>query len=241
MGLREETSARRATTAVAALLWMVLGVSGCAGAGAHGAPIETTAFHGVRTAALVRRIEHPRSRAKDALDGVQESLTARGVATTVVDVPPRPPRELARLAALDDRIAQRIAAEYEPVRLRAAPRREPGAAEAVAALGVDAAVFHVRPGVRHRSLSPHDPFGPTGPSALESRDPRAAQGSLPTAIEALAVASRDGAVAFIAWDPFDDQPVTGQAANAFEAIDELLRLLGLAPPQTPDELDDPRR
>ena len=232
MGLHERTRARDARhggrTAAA----------GCGGPGAEARPTAAETFQGVHAVALVRRLERLGPRAKDPLDGVQESLAARGLATTVVDVPPRPPRALAALAALNDRIAQRVDAEPEGVRRRVAPFREVGAAEAVAALGVDAAVFHIRPGSRFGPLG-LAPIPPVGP---EAQDRRALGGApRPFRLEALAVAARDGTVAWIAWDPLDEQPAPGQPVNAFEAIEDLLRLLGVAPPRPADELDDPPR
>jgi hypothetical protein len=215
---------------------MWVAIAGCAGPGAGGEPGDVAAFQGVRSVAVVRRLERQGPRAKDALDGVEESLAGHGLAARVVDVPPRPPRGLAPLAALNDAIAQRVVAEFDPLHRRALPRRAPGAADAVAALGVDAAVFHVRPGLRF------GPLGPVGPLGAPL-DPRAQDRPLSASerLEALAVAARDGTVTWIAWDVFDEQPLPGRPANAFEAIEELLQLLGVTPPRPPDELDDPPR
>lgn len=237
MGLHERTRRRSVRGVALAAIWGAVAGAGCAGPGAGGERGDMAAFEGVRSVAVVRRLERQGSRAKDALDGVEESLARHGLATRAVDVPPRPPRALAPLAALNDAIAQRVVAEFDPIHRRALPRRVPGAADAIAALGVDAAVFHVRPGLR---FGPLGPAGPLGPPPL---DPRAPDRPLSASerLEALAVAARDGTVTWIAWDAFDEQPLEGRPANAFEAIEELLRLLGVTPPRPQDELDDPPR
>jgi hypothetical protein len=216
------------------LVVAALALAACATAGEAAAP-EGTTFRGVRRIALVRVVEDRPGRV-DALDGLDQSLRARGYETRVVELHERHnPPELAGVERLFGKLERRAAtprSERLGVRGVADAGRDAGAA--VASLGVDAVATYHRLETRRWARRTAEPAVPGAPLQLASPGPGPAG--------ALALVDRAGHVATYPWGdagPFDD-PAT--PVNSAEAIELLVRALtGEAPPgeaQLP-ELEDP--
>ncbi len=186
----------------------------CATAGEAAPP--PSPFRGARSLVLVRAGDAHGQRPKDALDGLDETLRARGFTTRIVELG-KPPPELASLerlfAQLELRAASRRSERIAPP--VGAAGREAGAV--VAQLGVDAVVSYHRldrrrPPEPPPALLPGSIFPPPPPPAGRP-------------IGALMLVDRGGHVAAFAWGdagPLEDPAVP---LNAAEAIDFLVRAL----------------
>jgi hypothetical protein len=206
----------RVTSAVAAL-----SVAAGACAGTREPPPAPVSFPAVKTAALVRGGEGRPERPKDALDALETSLAARGIAARAVERGRGGDRALERL---EDLVASRVWSGA-----RAGGRRAPeplgGAAAApVRALGVDAVVLLLR---FDRGLPPRDrpptglpPFGAPPPAGFEERPLSPYR---PTA--ALALVSGDGALVWFDWGPRDAAYDPEGPVNAAEAVEAAARFL----------------
>lgn len=186
----------------------------CATAGESVAPAPPS-FRQVRSLVLVRAVEDRGPRAKDPLDGLDESLRARGFTTRIVELGFRPPPELAPLERLFAQLEARAAAGRQE-RLAAPVATQRDAGEVVARLGVDAIATYHR---LDRRLPPLPP--PVAPGSIFP-PPRPPERG-PTG--ALALVDSAGTVATFAWGDggsFDDPSVP---VNAAEAIDHLVRAL----------------
>jgi hypothetical protein len=196
--------------------------AGCATTGA-GAPPVAGRFAAVRSLVLARSAADRGQRAKDPLDGLEESLRARGFATRIVELGGEGAAEepaLERLFALLEVRAGAERAERVANPVSSAGRE---AAAAVAALGVDAVASYHRLDRRRPLAAP-----PAGPGTLF---PAPAPAAPERPLGALALVDREGRVAIFAWgdagaleDPF-------VPLNAAEAIDLLVGALTGEPPE----------
>jgi hypothetical protein len=206
-----------------ALALAVLAASACATTGDAVAPAPSP-FRGVRSVLLVRSAEERGRRARDPLDGLDETLRARGFTTRIVDVGARGTDQAAAerlFGQLHERASARFAERAaRPVSTLA----EAGAL--VTQLGVDAvATYHRVDRVRTPSIG--EP-APMIPGSTLSPPPGASAGR---AIAAFVVADRAGHVQTFAWGgggPIDD-PAT--PVNPAEAIELVARALTGEPPE----------
>lgn len=199
---------------------LVAALAACATAGEPVLTPPPPSFREVRSLLLVRMADDRAGGLKDPLDGLDESLRARGYATRVVDLASgrKDQAELERLFL--DVEARAGAPRGERFGTRPYSTLGRGAADRVAALGVDAvASFHRLAGLR--ALRPAD-AGPVLPGTLLP-GPAVTPARGPTG--ALALVDRAGNVATFAWGEttaLDDPDVP---VNAAEAIDLLVRTL----------------
>ncbi len=194
----------------------------CATAGEAVAP-PPSPFRRVRSLVLVRAADERAQRPRDPLDALDETLRARGFTTRIVELPRKPPPELAPLERLFGQLELRAAAR-RPERV-AAPTGAAGrdAAAAVAQLGVDAVATYHRLD-RHR-LSDLPP--PALPGSIFPPPPAPVE----RPVAGFALVDREGHVAAFAWGdagPLEDPSVP---LNAAEAIDFLVRALTGEPPE----------
>jgi hypothetical protein len=205
----------RVASAVAAL-----SVAAGACAGTREPVPGPVSFPAVKTAALVRGGEGRAERPKDALDALETSLAARGIAARAVERGRGGDRALLRL---EDLVASRVWSGARAGGRRAPePLGDEGAAP-VRALGVDAVALLLR---FDRGLPPRDrapgglpPFGAPPPGFEE----RPLSPYRPTA--ALALVSRDGALVWFDWGPRDAAYDPEGPVNAAEAVDAAARFL----------------
>jgi hypothetical protein len=194
----------------------------CATAGERAAQEPPPSFRAVRSLVLARTPDDRAGRPKDPLDGLDESLRARGYETRIVELGAGRKPELARLDGLFGKLETR-AATPRGERFGPAPTGEAGAAagDVVADLGVDAVVTYHRLEGR-RFLAPPAPPPPTFAGTYASQPqalaPRTAQG-------AFALVDRTGHVAVFPWGESGATAEPEGAMNAAEAIDQLLRVL----------------
>jgi hypothetical protein len=192
-------------------------VVACAGAGETLAP-PPSPFRGVRSLVLVRAADERAHHPKDPLDGLDESLRARGFTTRVVELGPKRPPELAPLERLFEQLEGRASAgRNERV---ATPVSSLGrdAAGAVAGLGVDAVASYHRLD-RHRMT----PAPPTMAPGTTFPAPTTASPQRP--IGALMLVDREGHVGTFAWGDAGALEDPSVPLNAAEAIDLLVRAL----------------
>ena len=142
---------RVAVVALAALA----ALAACATTGEPIAP-PPPSFREVRTLVLVRTTDGRAGRPKDPLDGLDESLRARGYTTRVVELGSRPPPDQAALERLFVQLESRAGAPRTD-RFGARSYGDAGraAGETVAALGVDAVASYHR--LEGRRPLPHRP------------------------------------------------------------------------------------
>ena len=199
----------------------------CATTGEAVAP-PPPSFRAVHSLALVRTVDGRASRPKDPLDGLDESLRARGYATRVIELGRKRSPELAPVERLFGQLELRASAGRSE-RLGISPFADAGraAGEAVAALGVDAvATYHRLEGRRLPQPPSADPVLPGTlfpPPSAPSTGP----------LGALALVDRSGHVATFAWGEPTALEDPSVPMNAAEAIDFLVRALAGEPP--PDE------
>lgn len=213
---------------------VLLVVVACA-TGSGGPDPEKPVFADVGKVALLRWNDRSADkRAKDPLDGLAESLGARGIVTRALEVGPRGPDSNAAL--------ERLWAEVEG-RIRSAPPHElrgsaqplwSGAGKVVRELGVDAVALYLRLD-RYRMLPPATGATPPDfppPSAIGA--PGAQAHPLPESryrpVAALAVVGKEGGLVWSDWGPRDEAVDVPGPVNAAEALDEVVRLLTGDPP-----------
>jgi hypothetical protein len=187
----------------------------CAGAGETRAT-QPSRFQDVRSLVLVRGAGDQRGQgAKDPLDGLDESLRARGFATRVVELGAGRPPELAGLERLFEQLELRAAAgRLERV---ADPISSLGrdARATVAALGADAVASYHRLDRRRGAALPAPSPGTRFPAPPPPDRPAAA----------LVLVHRDGRVAVFAWGDAGALEDPSVPLNAAEAIDLLVEAL----------------
>jgi hypothetical protein len=198
----------------------VLGaVLACATAGERAPQAPPPSFRAVRSLVLVRRADDRGSRPKDALDGLDESLRARGYTTRVVEVGGQGKSELARLHDLFDRLELR-AGSPRGGSFGAGPTGDAGASagEVVAELGVDAVASYHR--LEGRRFAPPPPPAPVFPGTYSTQTqaptPWSAQG-------AFVIVDRSGRLAVFPWGESGQPGEPESAINAAEAIDQVVR------------------
>jgi hypothetical protein len=197
----------------------------CATLGEHAPPSSPPpSFRTVRSLVLVRSVDDRAGRPKDPLDGLDESLRARGYTTRVVELGPRRKPELAKLEELFGALELR-AGTPRGERFGAAPAGEVGrsAGEVVTGLGVDAlATYHRYDAWRTLPPSAAMPAFTGTPSSAQAMPHRPPQG-------AFTIVDRDGHVAVFPWgEPgalVEPGAIESGAINAAEAIDQLVRTL----------------
>jgi hypothetical protein len=196
-------------------------VLACATVGELPAPAPPPSFRAVRSLVLVRRAEDRGSRPKDALDGLDETLRARGYTTRVVEVGGQGKPELARLHQLFESLEFR-AGSPRGERFGVSPAGNAGASagEVVAELGVDAvASYHRLEGRRFLSPSAAAPVFPgTYSTPTQAPTPWYAQG-------AFVIVDRSGRLAMFPWGESSGHGDSEGAINAAEAIDQVVRSL----------------
>jgi hypothetical protein len=193
----------------------LVALAACAtAAGPAVAPAAT--FREVRSLLLVREVGEAREgRPRDPLDGLDETLRARGFTTRVVELGRGAAPGQAALARLFRDLELRAAASR--AERIATPVRDAGrdVAATVGDLGVDAvATYHRLERPRSRSAPP-----PAFPGALPSAPPP------PAPLGALVLVDRAGALATFAWGDGGALEEPGVPLNAAEAIEQLVRAL----------------
>lgn len=198
----------------------------CATAGEPAMAPPPPSFAQVRTILLVRTADSRAGRPKDPLDGLDESLRARGYVTRVVELGARPGGEEAALARLFAQLESRAAAPRGD-RLGGDPFGDAGqgAGEAVAALGVDAVASYHRLDGRH--AYPAAPREPASPGLFPGSAPLTPV--LRGPMGALALVDRAGHVATFAWGEQTALEDPAVPVNAAEAIDLLVSTLAGEP------------
>ena len=190
------------------------------------AGLPPPSFRAVHSVALVRTVDDRAGRPKDPLDGLDESLRARGYTTRIVELGRQRKPELAGVEKLFGQLEVRAAAGRSE-RLGTPPFADAGraAGETVAALGVDAVATYHRLDWR-RPLPP-----PTADTALPGSlfPPPSAPARGP--VGALALVDRSGHVATFAWGEASALEDPSVPMNALEAIDFLVRALAGEPPE----------
>src|SRR5512142_1318872 len=127
--------------------WSVslVALAACATAGDVPAALPPASFREVRSLVLVRTVEDRAGRQKAPLDGLDESLRARGYRTRIVELRRAGGPQQAALARLfSDLEARAGAARTDRFGTTPYARLGRGAAETVAALGVDAVASYHR-------------------------------------------------------------------------------------------------
>jgi hypothetical protein len=195
-------------------------LAACATMGEPAEAPPPPSFREVRSLVLVRMAEDRAGRAKDPLDGLAESLRARGFTVRVVDLVASRRAEQKALERLFVDLETRAGAtrgERFGTRPYSTMGRE--AADTVAALGVDAVVSYHSLGWRRSMPFNDEPTLPgtfvPGPPVTPERGP----------VGALALVDRAGHLATFAWGEttmLDDPDVP---LNAAEAIDLVVRTL----------------
>jgi hypothetical protein len=200
----------------------------CATAGGPATPPATPPFQGVASVVLVRRADDRDRRPRDALDGLDESLRVKGLATRTVEVGPRLREELKGVERLFHDVEWRIRSSpsygpsYGPDRratesLGRAPR------ELLEKLGADAFAVYLRFDDRYGSRPPPPPGDP-----LPGARPLGTFPGRPTS--ALALVDRDGTLLWFDWGgPEDLEVPESRVVNAAEAVDEAVRVLAGEP------------
>jgi hypothetical protein len=192
----------------------------CATTGEAVAP-AVPAFRGIRSLALVRAVDERGHTAKDPLDGLEETLRARGFTTRVIELGPRPPPELAAVERLFGQLELRATAGRAERIARPSSSAGPDAGAAVAQLGVDAVASYHRIDRRRTPGVSALPAPALPGSVFPSPPPPAPDRPL----GAFVLVDRDGRAATFAWGdagPIDDPAVP---LNAAEAIDLLVSAL----------------
>jgi hypothetical protein len=206
-------------------LWLaaLAAVTACATGGAPDAA-PPPSFRAVRSLALVRTAGDRDGRPKDPLDGLDDTLRARGYRTRVVELGPKRSPELAGVERLFGLLELRAAAGRSE-RLGTAPYADAGraAAEAVEALGVDAVATYHRL-ERRRLVQP--PADPVLPGTVFPQPAAPSTGP----VAALALVDRTGQVATFPWGEASALEDPSVPLNAAEAIDFLVRALAGEPP-----------
>jgi hypothetical protein len=200
-----------------ALGTLALAATACAAAGEALAP-PPSPFRDVRSLALVRAVDERSQRPKDPLDGLEETLRARGFSVRVIELGRERPPELADVERL-----------FGQLELRAASGRQERLARPVVALGHEAAAPLERLGVdaiaSYHRLDRRR-FEPLPPSTAPGTLFPAPAPAMPAGpMGALVLVNREGRVAVFGWGDagaFDDPAVP---LNAAEAIDHLVRAL----------------
>ncbi len=206
---------------VAVALAAALALAGCAST--EGTPPGPPAFRGAKRIVLVRRARDPGAPPRrDALDGLKESLDARGYETRVVELP-GDDAALRDLDGLEERIATRMYREPKPGRLE---RFGADAGAVVARRGADAVAGYHRFDPSLGLMAPPPP--PTWTTPHERQQYYAAARP-PTG--ALSLVGADGTVAWFPWGGAASDPELHGLANAAEAIEALLGALAGTPPE----------
>lgn len=199
---------------------VVFALASCATAGEPVVTPPPPSFREVRSLVLLRMADDRQGRQKDPLDGLDETLRARGYATRVVDLTPGKKDQAALERLFLDLEVRAGAPRGERFGTRPFSSFGRGAADAVAGLGVDAvATYHRLGGLR--SLPP----GEARPGLPGTVFPGAPvnPGRGPTG--AIGLVDRAGHAATFSWGEttaLDDPDVP---VNAAEAIDLVVRAL----------------
>jgi hypothetical protein len=199
---------------------VVFALAACATAGEPVLTPPPPSFREVRSLVLLRMADDRLGRQKDPLDGLDETLRARGYTTRVVDLKPGKKEQAALERLYLDLEARAAAPRGERFGTRPFSSFGRGAADTVAGLGVDAVATYHRLG----GLRPF-PQGEVGSSLPGTVFPGApvAPGRGPTG--AIGLVDRAGHAATFSWGEttaLDDPDVP---VNAAEAIDLVLRAL----------------
>lgn len=206
---------------------LLVALGACATAGDAAVPAPPPSFREVRSLVLVRMADERAGQPKDPLDGLDDSLRARGYRTRIVDLgatkKPDPPGLDRLFLDLESRAGTARGDRFGLAPYSTLGRR---AAETVAALGVDAvATYHRLEG--RRVLPPPD--AAALPGTLLPGPSAPAYG--PTG--AIALVDRSGHVATFAWGASSALDDPGVPVNAAEAIDLVLRVLAGDPAEEP--------
>jgi len=203
-------------------------LAACATTGEPVAPAPPPSFAEVKTLLLVRSSLGRAGRARDPLDGLDESLRAHGYQTRIVELGSKPPKEQVQLERLFVQLEARAGVPRGD-RFGARTYSEAGrqAAETVVALGVDAvASYHRLDGRTSLATVPVQP-PVAGTGSMYPTAPHALVGPM----GALALVDRSGHMATFPWgEPDDGLADPGVPLNAAEAIDLLVRTLSGVPP-----------
>jgi hypothetical protein len=208
-------------------VWSVLlfALGACATAGDAYVTPPPASFREVRSVLLVRMADDRAGRQKDPLDGLEETLRARGYTTRLVELGTGKKGEHAALDRLFvDLEARAGAAPGERFGAKPYASLGRGAADTVAALGVDAVASYHRLDGR-RPLGADAPVLPgtllPGPPVVPVRGPTGA----------IALVDRTGHVATFAWGATSAVEDPEVPVNAAEAIDLAVRALTGEPPE----------
>jgi hypothetical protein len=205
----------------------------CATAGGPAVPPAAPPFEGVRAVVLVRVADDRDRRPRDALDALDESLRAKGLATRTVEVGPglradlkdveRLARDVESTIRSSPRYGPSYGSEHRPTELLArAPR------PLLEKLAADAFAVYLRLG---HHLGPYASSPPPVGSMPDSRTP-ATYSTGPTA--ALALVDRDGTLLWFDWGGDEElEEPDSRVVNAAEAVDEAVRVLAGEP--SPEE------
>lgn len=204
---------------------LLVALAACATTGDGFVTQPPPSFREVRSLVLVRMAEDRAGRTKDPLDGLDETLRARGYRTRVVELEGSGKGEHAALDRLFMGLEVRAGAAPGE-RFGARPYANMGrvAGETVAALGVDAvASYHRLDGRR-----PLGAEGPVLPGAIAPGPPAApARGP----VGAIALVDRTGHVATFPWGATSAIADPDVPVNAAEAIDLVLGVLSGEEPE----------
>jgi hypothetical protein len=199
---------------------LLLALGACATAGDAVLTPPPPSFREIRSLVLVRTADDRAGRQKDPLDGLDESLRARGYVTRIVELGGGKKGEHAALERLFVDLESRAGATRgERFGTKPYSSLGRGAGDTVAALGVDAVASYHRLDGR-RSLVVED--APVLPGTLLPGQPMT---PVRGPMGAIALVDRAGHVATFAWgetSPLDDPEVP---VNAAEAIDLVIRAL----------------
>lgn len=199
---------------------LLLALGACATAGDTLVEPPPPSFREVRSVLLVRMADDRAGRQKDPLDGLQETLRARGYTTRLVELGTgKAPHEAALQRLYLDLEARAGSARAERFGTRPYATMGRGAADAVAALGVDAVASYHR--LEGRRLLPPVDTAPVAGALLPGPSLEPARG--PTG--ALALVDRAGHLATFAWGETTSLDDPDVPVNAAEAIDLVLRTL----------------
>jgi hypothetical protein len=206
---------------------LLLALGACASADTFVTP-PPPSFREIRSLVLVRMAGDRAGRQKDPLDGLEESLRAHGYKTRVVELSGKRSEQPALTRLFEDLELRAGAAQGERFGTKPYSTLGRGAADTVAALGVDAVASYHR--LEGRSSLPRSETTTLpgtvlpGPPVETPRGPRGA----------IALVDRAGHVATFAWGETTALEDPEVPVNAAEAIDLVVRALSGEPAREPE-------
>ncbi len=184
-------------------------------------------FRVVKRVALVKWIERGEVRRPDPLDGLGQTLQARGFEVSILELGPKLRDDLRGLDKLHDEASWHVGTgSLGAKRPRQAERLSTPTDALLDRLDADAIVFSYRLGQVPAWYQPAAPYGPFGPLGA---DPYARPRAPLRPAGAFTLIGRGGALLSFEWASQAGMAEPAMPANAAEAIEQLVRAIGEPP------------